>query len=169
MAAIWSLVRMSIAIRPARRPDAPRMCDLLNEIIARGGTTAFRDPFSDDRMICDFIAPPLGIGCFVAESSEGIVGFQALEWSDPNWAGPDPLPADWAFISTYVARSAQGRGIGRRLFEATRAAAEAAGVTAIDANIRKENLVGQAYYSRIGFRDYRSDSEAVCKSFIVSR
>ena len=159
---------MTVTVRSARRSDAAQMCRLLNEIIERGGTTAFRDPFTEDRIIRVFVEPPLGIGCFVVESDGVIVGFQALEWSDPNWVGPNPLPTDWAFIATYVAQGAQGQGIGRRLFDATLAAARAAEVTAIDAHIRRENLIGQAYYSRVGFLDYRSDDESVSKKFVVS-
>ncbi|WP_162906526.1 GNAT family N-acetyltransferase [Algihabitans albus] len=145
------------------------MCGLLNRIIERGGTTAFRGPFTEDRMIRDFLEPPLGISCLVADSGDGVTGFQALEWSDPNWIGPNPLPTDWAFISTYVARGAQGQGVGRRLFEATLAAATAAKVVAIDAKIRKENLVGQAFYGSLGFIEYRSDEESVSKRFVLLR
>ncbi|MGP1253234.1 MAG: N-acetyltransferase family protein [Kiloniellales bacterium] len=144
------------------------MCGLLNRIIETGGTTAFRSPFTEDRMIRDFIEPPLGIRCSVAASGDDVLGFQALEWSDPNWTGPNPLPADWAFIASYVAQGAQGQGVGRRLFAATLAAARAAKVVAIDANIRKENLVGQAFYGSLGFIDYRSDEESVSKRFDVA-
>ncbi|WP_375595749.1 GNAT family N-acetyltransferase [Algihabitans albus] len=159
---------MDIFVRPARKTDAPRLCGLLNPIIETGGTTAFRDPFTEDRMIADFVERPLGIGCFVAEAGDGILGFQALEWSDPNWKGPNPLPADWAFIATYVAQGVQGQGVGRRLFQATLAAARAAKVVAIDANIRRENLVGQAFYGSLGFVDYRSDAESLSKRFDVT-
>lgn len=114
-----------LVIRPAKPPDARAMVDLLNAIIARGGTTAHREPFDVDRMIADYIAPARGIACHVAERNGGILGFQALEWTDPDWAGANPLPADWALVATFVAIGAQGGGVGSRLFAATREAARA--------------------------------------------
>jgi len=139
------------------------MTALLNAIIARGGTTAHRDPFDVDRMTADVIAPARGIACHVAERDGAIVGFQALEWSDPDWTGANPLPADWAFIATFVAIGMQGTGIGALLFAATRRAALSAGVRMIDATIRRENRGGLAYYSRMGFEDYWSDAEVIAK------
>ncbi len=152
-----------LVIRPAKPPDARAMVDLLNAIIARGGTTAHREPFDVDRMIADYIAPARGIACHVAERNGAILGFQALEWTDPDWAGANPLPADWALVATFVAIGAQGGGVGSRLFAATRGAAHAAGVRMIDATIRRENQGGLAYYSRMGFKDYWSDARVVAK------
>ncbi|KAF0124143.1 MAG: GNAT family acetyltransferase [Xanthobacteraceae bacterium] len=152
-----------LAIRPAGLPDAPAMVDLLNAIIRKGGTTAHRVPFDVDRMIADYIAPARGIACHVAGRNGAIVGFQALEWTDPDWAGANPLQADWALVATFVAVGTQGQGIGSRLFAATREAARAAGVRMIDATIRRENRGGLAYYSRMGFEDYWSDTEVIAK------
>lgn len=154
----------AIRIRPATRADAPAMTDLLNAIIARGGTTAHRTPFSAERMTRDYIEQERKVSCVVAERGGRILGFQALEWADPDWTGPNPLPADWAFIATFVAIDAQGHGIGTRLFAATRAAARQAGVKAIDATIRRENAGGLAYYGRMGFADYWSDETVIAKA-----
>ena len=152
-----------IRIRLAAIADAGSMVDLLNAIIARGGTTAHRTPFDRDRMIAEYIAPPRGIACHVAERNGVILGFQALEWTDPGWVGANPLPADWALVATFVAIEGHGTGIGRRLFEATRQAAKAAGVAMIDATIRRENAGGLVYYSRQGFVDYWSDDTVIAK------
>ena len=94
-------------------------------------------------MIEQFISPLYGINCAVAFERLGIVGFQSLEWSDPDWPGPDKLPADWGIIATYVALGRQGRGIGRTLFAVTFEAARAAGVHRIDATIQCENFAGE--------------------------
>ncbi|MCZ8315640.1 GNAT family N-acetyltransferase [Phreatobacter sp.] len=153
-----------IRIRQAVIDDAAAMADLLNAIIAKGGTTAHRTPFDIDRMIAEYVAPPRLIACHVAERDGAILGFQSLEWSDPDWAGANPRPADWALVATFVAIEGQGSGIGRRLFEATRQAARAAGVVMIDATIRRENAGGLAYYSRQGFVDYWSDDTVIAKS-----
>ena len=90
----------------------------------------------------------------MAEVGGTIVGFQALEWSDPNWPGPDSLPADWALIASFVDADFQGRGIGKALFTKTLAAAQRAGAHCIDATIRADNQGGLAFYTLLGFTDY---------------
>ena len=139
------------------------MASVLNEIIAVGGTTAHSQPFDPAGIVDAFISPKHAISCFVALDGPRIVGFQALEWSDPDWPGEDRLPADWAIISTYVAAGARKLGAGRALFSRTRAAATQAGVRFIDATIRAENTGAQAFYDSLGFADYTNRDGAVCK------
>jgi GNAT superfamily N-acetyltransferase len=158
---------MSLIVRSAHPSDASAMCEVINPIIAEGGTTAHRQPFDEKRMIEHYIAPPYGIDCSVALDDQ-IVGFQALEWCDPNWPGQDRLPADWAVFATFVALDRHGQGIGRRLFEATLAAARAAGVRTIDATIRRENVAGRTFYSRLGLVDYREGDATIGKRMDLS-
>jgi GNAT superfamily N-acetyltransferase len=139
------------------------MSEVINPIIAKGGTTAHHWPFDEKRIIEHYITTPYGINCAVAVDDQKIVGFQALEWCDPNWPGQDRLPADWAVIATFVALGRHGQGIGRRLFEATLAAARAADVRTIDATIRCENVGGLIFYSRLGFVDYRKGDATIGK------
>lgn len=143
-----------IKLRPATSADADTLAALLNQIIKTGGTTAHLNPFDAPRMLNHYIAPPLAIRCFVAEVGGTIAGFQALEWSDPNWPGPDSLPADWALIASFVDADFQGRGIGKALFTKTLAAAQSAGARCIDATIRADNQGGLAFYTSLGFTDY---------------
>ena len=143
-----------LSVRTARTEDVPALVSLINAIIAAGGTTAHLRGFDSARMLSHYVAPERGISCVLAEDAGGILGFQALEWCDPGWPGPHRLPADWAVIASFVRPGAQGRGVGRALWQATRAAAVAAGVTSIDATIRADNAGGLAYYAGIGFRDY---------------
>lgn len=156
---------MSLEIRPATPQDAGAMAKLINEIIAIGGTTAHAEPFDEAGIIDTFIAPRLAISCFVAVNGSQIVGFQSLEWADPEWPGADPLPADWAVIATYVDPHAHKTGIGRSLFAETAKAAKAAGAVFIDATIRRENKGGQAYYHAMGFRDYREGTATISKRY----
>ncbi len=142
------------------------MARILNDIIAIGGTTAHSKWFDAEAIIGAFIAPKRGISCFVALSGSQLVGFQALEWSDPDWPGDDRLPADWGIISTYVDPQAHQRGAGRALFTQTAEAAGRAGVRFIDATVRVENTGGQAYYDKLGFTDYRQGAGTVCKRFV---
>ena len=137
------------------------MATILNALIVQGSTTAHRAPFSPDQIADQFLISRFAISCFCALDAGQVIGFQALEWSNPDWPGADRLPPDWAIISTYVAPHRQGKGIGRALFAATRAAAETAGANRIDATIRCENAGGLAYYTRLGFTEYRESAEAV--------
>ena len=158
---------MSLHIRTARQDDANAMADLLNAIIAIGGTTAHRDPFDAPGIVEGFIAHKRGISCFVAMEEAQLLGFQSLEWCDPDWPGDEPLPADWALVATYVAPQARGKGAGRALFTETVASARQAGVRFIDATIRLENTLGQAFYQGIGFTDYRTGPQTVSKRFMI--
>ena len=151
-------------LRPATTADAAEMCALLNPIIAAGGTTAHRRPFTPERMAAHYIAPPRLIACTTAWESGDLLGFQQIEWPDQTYWG-DAIPADWAVIATFVRQGHTGRGIGARLFAETCTAARAAGVMAIDATIRRENTGGLRYYDKMGFVDYRPEPERIGKRF----
>lgn len=143
---------MTLAVRPATAADAPALAALLNEIIRIGGTTAHEEPFTARAFARHYLTGPGVICCHVAEAGGRPLGFQALE------RHPD-LPEGWADIGTFVAPGRQGGGIGAALFAATRAAAEAAGRTAINATIRADNTPGLRYYARMGFTDYAADPD----------
>lgn len=165
LSALAKVGGMTLTIRLATVTDAPAMCLLINRIIAIGGTTAFRDPFDDAMMRDQIIAPPGAICCHLAQDAQGLAGFQALFMADPAWDGPDPLGPDWGLIGTYVAAGRQGQGIGKSMFAATKAAARAAGITRLDATIRRENTGGLAYYTAMGFVDWRADANSLSKRF----
>ncbi len=138
-------------IRPASADDATDMTALLNQIIAVGDTTAHQRPFDEERMLTHYIAPADLICCHVAEIAGRVMGFQCLVWPDPDQG---KMPDGWSFIASFVAPQAAGQGIGQQLFAATKVAAYDAGVSAIDATIRADNVSGLQYYHRLGFVDY---------------
>lgn len=92
-------------------------------------------------------------------------------WGSSRSTGPTQTgraigcPPDWGVIATFVDPHAHKRGAGRALFANTVEAAKNAGVSFIDATIRKENTGGQAYYGGIGFTDYSESAETVSKRF----
>ena len=142
---------MALTVRPARRADAAAMADLINAIIAIGGTTAYEDAFDAASMDAAYISLPQLVSCFVAEDDSRIVGFQGLMRSfDPD----DPLPDGWATIGTFAGVGLTQRGVGGALFAATLEAARVAGIAVIDATIRADNTGGLVFYSRQGFVDY---------------
>lgn len=127
------------------------MAELINVIIAIGGTTAYEEPFDAASMDAAYISLPQLVSCFVAEDDGEIVGFQGLMRSfDPE----DPLPDGWATIGTFARVGLTQRGVGGALFAATLKAAREAGIAVIDATIRADNAGGLAFYARQGFVDY---------------
>ena len=142
---------MPLTTRPAQPADATKMTELLNEIIAIGGTTAHEEPFDPDGMLYVYIIPDRHISTFVAELDGAIVGFQMLVWPNP---AQGLMPEYWGFIGSFVKVGITGQGIGRAMFAATCAAARAAGCKHIDATIRADNASGLRFYSAIGFVDY---------------
>ncbi|MBW8842374.1 MAG: GNAT family N-acetyltransferase [Sphingomonadales bacterium] len=139
---------MKLNVRPAARADAPALADLLNEIIAAGGTTAYETPFTPEAFADAHIDGPGVITSMIAEDGDGQpMGFQILLASDKLGSG-------WGDIGTFARRGSTTRGIGSALFAATKAAAIAAGLKAINATIRADNTGGLAFYARMGFVDY---------------
>lgn len=138
-------------VRPAAPADAAAMAELINSVIARGGTTAYEEPFDAARMDAEYISLPQIVCCFVAEDDGEIIGFQGLMRSfDPE----DPLPDNWATIGTFARVGLTQRGVGSALFARTLMAARDAGIKVMDATIRADNAGGLAFYTRQGFVDY---------------
>lgn len=140
-----------LTVRPAIAADAQAMADLINPIIAAGGTTAYEDPFDAARMLAEYIDPPQFVSCVVAEEDGQLLGFQGTTRSyDPS----DPFPDDWAIIGTFTRIGLTQRGVGAAMFARTMEIARAAGINTIDATIRADNTGGLAFYARLGFVDY---------------
>ena len=138
----------NIEIRPARANDVPELVCLLNQIIERGGTTAYQKPLSEAEFSAKFFdnASMLGFHVACLESGQRL-GFQHLQKLAR-------LPDDWGDIATFALIDSPVRGIGTALFEATKATANQLGLNAINATIRADNVPGLGYYSKMGFVDY---------------
>lgn len=134
-----------VRIRPANPDDAKGMADVLNPIIAAGGTTAIEVPVTNAEM-AEVVATT--ISCHVAiDGSGGVLGTQ--------WLDPSDEPGDLrGFISSFTRRCPRIPGIGRSLFAATTASAREAGLTALVAEIRADNVSGIGYYRAMGFYEY---------------
>ncbi|MGH1576136.1 N-acetyltransferase family protein [Planktotalea sp.] len=145
---------MTIQIRNAKLDDASQMSELLNEIIAIGGTTAFLDPVSPELMQ-EWMTKDDGRATWlVAEDEDGlVVGYQSAE---PR----ERLPADAASIASFVRVGVVGGGIGSKLFTQTCNSLRALGYTWINATIRSDNDSGLRYYTKMGFQDWHIEPDA---------
>ena len=140
---------MSVEVRPATSADALELAELLNGIIARGGTTALEEAFTPERLDETYLTGPDVLSCVVAvdPGSGRLEGFQTL-------IREAHLPEDIGDIGTFSRVGGTQRGIGSALFAATRDRARALGLAAMNAEIRADNLGGLAFYSKVGFQDY---------------
>ncbi|MFN4098542.1 MAG: GNAT family N-acetyltransferase [Pararhodobacter sp.] len=138
---------MRLTIRPFQPGDEGPLTVILNDIIAAGGTTAFEQPFTPERLRAESLAGPTVLCCHVVLDGEEAVGFQAL-YANPH------LPQGWGDIASFTRRDPPVRGAGTALFEATRARAKALGIPVLNATIRADNIPGLAYYAKMGFEDY---------------
>lgn len=135
-------------VRPAVRDDAAALADLLNEIIAAGGTTAYQIAFTPEGFAEAHIDGPAVLTSFVALDADGVpMGFQIL-------LRDDRLPPGWGDIGTFARRGSTRSGIGSALFAATCAAARRLGLVGINATIRADNSGGLAFYGKQGFVDH---------------
>jgi L-amino acid N-acyltransferase YncA len=142
-------VEGDLEIRPVRQVDAHELSTLLNEIIARGGTTALEDPLEPSTLAGTMLTGPDVICCFVAsERSTGkLTGFQTLQKNGM-------LPGDIGDIGTFARVGLTQKGVGSALFNVMRSEARKRGLTAINATIRADNSGGLAFYHRLGFVDH---------------
>lgn len=137
-----------ISVRSGISLDSNSMAELLNTIIAEGGTTALTRPVTGQDLNDWMNAHPDKSAWHVAvNANEKVVGFQ---WIEPA----DYLPTEAVDIATFVQVGQTGLGIGSKLFDATRHAAKHLGYGWINANIRADNGGGLIYYQSRGFVDY---------------
>lgn len=138
-----------ITIQKGSTVDLRQTAELLNEIIAIGGTTAMTKPMSRDDLEGWLMADQDCSTWHVALTEDGdLLGFQ--------WIGPwGDLPPEACGIGTFVKAGRTGLGIGSKLFDASVNAARALGYTWMDAEIRADNEGGLAYYQSRGFENYK--------------
>jgi len=140
---------LTIIVRLVAPEDAPALAELLNAIIARGGTTALEDAFSSEQLAETYLNGPNVLVCLVAVETDSarIEGFQTLG-RYPN------LPDNIGDIGTFARVDGTQRGVGSALFAEMAAQARALGLSAINATIRSDNIGGLTFYGKQGFVDF---------------
>ncbi|ANT59104.1 acetyltransferase [Salipiger sp. CCB-MM3] len=153
-----------VTIRRATPADVPGLSAMLKALVAAGKRSR---PADEAFVMASYVANPDGISCFVALSEDGeVLGLQAL--SRATAGNPYGTPEGWGIIGTHVSPAAARRGVGLGLFRATREAAQAAGLPAIEAYIQTANAEGRGYYAAMGFCSWRSPVGVDCKRFDLS-
>jgi len=146
------------AIRECRSEDLPELCELVNEIIAIGGTTALETHFTLQGFVDYFFNQQIQICCLVAEGTDGhLLGFQVLSFHER-------LPDDWADIATFVRTSPRLSGVGSALFAETVAMAARYEINTLNATVRADNAGGLAYYEKMGFLPWEVEKGVPLKS-----
>lgn len=137
----------SIVVRPARSDDAPVICDIYNQGIEdRIATLETRLRTSEEQRAWLASRDPRH-PVLVAERDGRIVGWGSLNVFNPR-AAYDHV----ADFSIYVARTARGSGVGRRLLDALIAAARDIGFHKMVLAAFEWNTTGIKLYERAGFR-----------------
>ena len=137
-------------LRQAISADAAGMAHVLQALVASGQRSR---PATAGHVLSHYIEDPGRLSCLLALDAEGaVLGFQSLKRASAG--NPYEVTPGWGIIGTHIAPDAARRGIGRGLFEGTRASILRAGLPGVDASIGIQNAQGLAYYEAMGFRDY---------------
>lgn len=149
---------MVLTLRPASAADAAEATEILNAIIAAGGTTAIETPLTTAEMAEWFLTPGPRVFCCTVAVHDGVIaGFQSV-------GRADYLPADCGEMGTYARIGHVQKGIGSALFGQTVLAARRLGLAQLNAKIRCDNTGGLAYYSSMGFDNDRPAPDVTLNS-----
>jgi phosphinothricin acetyltransferase len=136
-----------VAIRPATFSDLPAITEIYNEAILTTTATFDTAPKTDEEQLAWFNAHDDRHPIFVAELEGKVVGWTCLsKWSDRC------AYADTAEVSTYVKEQFRGKGIGRKLKEATDAAARRLALHTVVVRIAQDNPASIHLNEEFGFR-----------------
>ena len=142
-------------IRPAVASDKEQLADILNGVIAIGGTTAYQTPVAPEYFDSLIDNPDPKTFLHVAEKDGQLEGMQWMRPMDPD----DMTLGEMGGIATFARPGTAQKGIGTALFQTTFAASVAAGYAVLDATIRADNTGGLAYYAKMGFQDHAVTKE----------
>lgn len=133
----------TVSIRPMTADDWPAVRTIYEEGIATGHATFEQKAPAWDAWDADHL-PDCRL---VAERGEEVIGWAALSAVSGRC-----VYAGVGEVSVYVAASARGQGVGRRLLQALVEASERCGLWTLQAGIFPENAGSVAVHERCGFR-----------------
>ncbi|MCF2871508.1 GNAT family N-acetyltransferase [Octadecabacter sp. G9-8] len=130
---------MTFDVRDMHRNDVPACVEIINHIIALGGSTAYEDPYTEPHFADHYLDEPPVTNVVLLGTR--LVGFQAaFDIGDGLYS-----------IGSFTDQQNPARGAGHAIFAKTLADCRAHGGTAILAKITSDNTGGLAYYSKMGF------------------
>lgn len=135
-------------LRTATPDDAEAIAAVWRAIVAEGGLTVVDPPFTvaQERAYLEQLSPR-GRQT-VAVVGQIVVGFQSLDPYATFTRAMDHV----GVLGTFVLRPWRGRGLGRRLTEATLAHARQVGFAKFVVAVRADNPGAQAFYRALGFQ-----------------
>jgi RimJ/RimL family protein N-acetyltransferase len=163
-----------IQIRRASVDDAPGIAHIMEVVAAERAYSAIDRAWTVDeqRSYLKSLTTREALHVASAESG-GIIGCQGLTRYVPSL----PSMAHVGEVGTWVLPEWRGRGVGRRLFEATRSCAAQQGYRKLLCQVRASNSGALAFYGRMGFVecgrlreqviiDGRADDEIMMELFL---
>lgn len=135
---------MTLTARPTTEADLPALHALFDHTVRAGGTTAHEEIWDLATFKAYYFDDPDIVMTVLSDDQP--VGFQAV------FANGEGLS-----IGSFTDQRNVVRGAGSVMFAATKEAAVIGGYKWIDAKIRADNVPGLAYYSKMGFEDYKID------------
>lgn len=144
------MAALDITVRRATVDDAAAVARLINEVILGGSPSLLDTPFSeeDERAYIDSL--PARAFIHVAELPGGeVIGAQTIApAADFTTRELDHV----ATMGTWIDARYRRRGVGRRLAEASFAAARALGYEKVFTDVRDDNFDSLAFHVSLGFR-----------------
>ncbi|MGE0625955.1 MAG: N-acetyltransferase family protein [Pseudomonadales bacterium] len=135
-------------IRPAQRPDLPRLTGIYNHYVANSHATFDIEPFTEATRAPWFDAfDGDRYQCWVAQTDDGVAGYACSQPLKPKAAYQTSVE-----VSVYLAPECQGRGTGRALYERLIPALEARDLHRAYALIAQPNEPSMALHAAFGFR-----------------
>lgn len=135
---------MTLTARQTILADLPALTEMFNHTVRTGGTTAHEQEYSVEELKAYYFDKPTMVHTVL--DGDTPIGFQAV------FAVGEGLT-----IGSFTDQRNPVRGAGRVMIAATIKAAKDAGYKWIDAKIRADNVPGLAYYSKMGFEDFKVD------------
>lgn len=136
---------MTLTARPTLETDLPALVALFNNIVRTGGTTAHEEEYDQATFKAYYFDDPIMVHTVLLGDTP--IGFQAVFASEEGLA-----------IGSFTDQARPVKGAGAVMFAATKAWSVAQGYPWIDAKIRADNVPGLAYYSKMGFVDFKVDT-----------
>lgn len=139
---------MTFETRKMIPADVPACLDIINPIIATGGTTAYEEPYTKKGFLDHYCNEPPVSNVVLYKGK--VIGFQAAFEVEQGLFS----------VGTFTDRVNPARGAGAALMAKTKQDCRAHGGTAILAKITEDNTGALAFYSKMGFEDFELEKVA---------